>query len=516
MHLPSLRSSILTALLIMSPLTFGATTAHAFCGFYVAGGESSLFNDATQVVLMRWGQRTVLSMQNNYQGPPENFAMVVPVPVVLQEENVKTLPPEIFAKTDNLSAPRLVEYWEQDPCVPNYYEDGMDMATSAEAGTDSADSDAGGVVVEAQFEVGEYEIVILSTDDATALETWLTSNDYTIPEGASTHFDPYVQSGSYFFVAKVKIDEVTINDGNAVLSPLRFYYDSPTFSLPIKLGLINSEGSQDLIVYTLGADTRYEVSNRPNVTIPTNIEVINEVRDDFGTFYRTLFAETIEQNPGAAVTEYSWSASSCDPCPGPTLNQEDFATFGADVLDSDEAMWIGWTLTRIHLRYDASTLGDDLVFSAATPIMGGRESYNNGELETGASPGWTNNFQGRYIIRHRWDGAVECDNPIYGRWGGPDGAESPGAPQPAVSPNTEGASDSSTTSSSGDSGGGLPSDQLEDLVYDPIPELNVEPTSSPTTTTSDTGCTCQSTDTSLLVLLLAGLFLTTRRRRRYS
>ena len=46
------------------------------------------------VVLMRDGTRTVLSMQNNYQGPPEDFAMVVPVPVVLQKENVKTLPRE--------------------------------------------------------------------------------------------------------------------------------------------------------------------------------------------------------------------------------------------------------------------------------------------------------------------------------------------------------------------------------------------------------------------------------------
>jgi hypothetical protein len=36
------------------------------------------------VVLMRDGTRTVLSMQNNYQGPPQDFAMVVPVPVVLR------------------------------------------------------------------------------------------------------------------------------------------------------------------------------------------------------------------------------------------------------------------------------------------------------------------------------------------------------------------------------------------------------------------------------------------------
>src|SRR5688572_11815400 len=92
--------------------------ARAFCGFYVSGADASLYNNATMVVMMREGTRTVLSMQNSYQGPPENFAMVVPVPVVLQRENVKTLPREIFQRVDSLAAPRLVEYWEQDPCAP--------------------------------------------------------------------------------------------------------------------------------------------------------------------------------------------------------------------------------------------------------------------------------------------------------------------------------------------------------------------------------------------------------------
>jgi hypothetical protein len=90
--------------------------AQAFCGFYVSGADAKLLAEATQVVLMREGTRTVLSMQNDYEGPPEGFALVVPVPVVLQKENVKTLPRDVFDRVDRLSAPRLVEYWEQDPC----------------------------------------------------------------------------------------------------------------------------------------------------------------------------------------------------------------------------------------------------------------------------------------------------------------------------------------------------------------------------------------------------------------
>src|SRR3954466_5367318 len=110
-----MRSSLIT-LAAAAILGSVAPAAHAFCGFYVGGAGSQMFNNATEVVLMRHGTTTVLSMQNNYQGPPEQFALVVPVPAVVREGQVKTLPRELFDKVDVLGAPRLVEYWEQDPC----------------------------------------------------------------------------------------------------------------------------------------------------------------------------------------------------------------------------------------------------------------------------------------------------------------------------------------------------------------------------------------------------------------
>src|SRR5689334_23879005 len=92
---------------VLAATVCAPTAAHAFCGFYINGAGSEMFNNATQVVLMRQGTRTVLSMKNNYQGPPQDFAMVIPVPVVLKEADVKTLTKEVFAKVDTMGAPRL-------------------------------------------------------------------------------------------------------------------------------------------------------------------------------------------------------------------------------------------------------------------------------------------------------------------------------------------------------------------------------------------------------------------------
>ena len=120
------------------------------------------------------------------------------------------------------------------------------------------------------------------------------------------------------------------------------------------------------------------------------------------------------------VTEYSWDSGSCDPCPEPPLTQNELATLGTDVLAaSHSGMYYSFVLTRLHARYSAKTLGEDLIFKAASPIAGGREFMGGDGLERGSKPAGQNNFQGRYAIRHEWEGKIECESPVRGVWGGP-------------------------------------------------------------------------------------------------
>ena len=209
---PSARLFLCGSLVLAGALVAAPRPADAFCGFYVSGADAKLFNNATQVVLMREGTRTVLSMANNYEGPPSNFAMVVPVPVILQKENVRTLKKELFAKVDQLDAPRLVEYWEQDPCSLDVEAERKCPAPRRGSGgalrARAAAARDLGVTIEAQFTVGEYEVVILSAKDASGLDTWLKQEKYKIPEGSEPYFRPYVAAGSKFFVARVDVSKV--------------------------------------------------------------------------------------------------------------------------------------------------------------------------------------------------------------------------------------------------------------------------------------------------------------------
>jgi hypothetical protein len=420
--------------LLFAALAALPAAAHAFCGFYVSSAGADLFNDATMVVLMREGTRTVLSMQNTYRGPPQDFALVVPVPVVLQKENVKTLPKSVFGRVDALAGPRLVEYFEPGDCGPP-----PPMASavqfSAGGGPEMARRRDLGVKIEAKFEVGEYEILILSAKEALGLETWLKENKYRIPEQAAPLLAPYVQNNWKFFVAKVNTKKVTFENGQAVLSPLRFHYDAEKFELPVRLGLVNSGGTQDLVVHVISKQ-RYELANRPNVLVPTNLEVTPAVEKEFGPFYASLLEKTFAKSPTAAVTEFAWKGAmpppqtmmgagiygvTCDPCPPPHPVDDPLTRLlGADVMpgvktDEDVAKFAAEaTLTRLHLRYGKDTAKDDLVLRITDPLAGG--------IPDKATPGPAkdNRFQARFIMRKPFDpgrcwqggGAMQMGGPV--------------------------------------------------------------------------------------------------------
>ncbi len=407
-------------------LLLSAPAAHAFCGFYVSSAGAELFNDATMVVLMREGTRTVLSMQNNYRGPPSDFALVIPVPVVLKKENVKTLPREVFARVDTLASPRLVEDYEPGECPPiQPVPSSMPSSVRMETGGMPRDL---GVKVEAKFDVAEYEIVILSAKDALGLDIWLKENKYKIPANAEPLLKPYVQNNWKFFVARVNAKKVTFVDGQAVLSPLRFFYDSEKFELPVRLGLVNSSGTQDLIVHII-SKTRFELANRKNALVPTNLQLTEAAQPVFGGFYAELMDRTFKANEGAAITEFAWKGAlppptvmvggiygvTCDPCPPPSPVDDPLARYlGADALpgiktDEDIAKYVREaTLTRLHLRYTKESLNDDLVFAAAGPIAGGVPEVPK------AGPAKENRFQGRYVVTHPFN-VNQCYRRYMGR-----------------------------------------------------------------------------------------------------
>ena len=363
--------------------------AHAFCGFYVASGDAKLFNHASQVALVRDQDRTVITMANDFQGEPKEFAIVVPVPVVLEKSQIHIGDKALMDHLDAYSAPRLVEYWDPDPCQMAAREEKMALNAAPQAAMKDMSSRGGradGVTIEAKYTVGEYDILILSATQSSGLERWLRDNGYRVPAGASRVLDSYIKQNIKFFVAKVNLKEQK-KLGFTYLRPIQIAFESPKFALPIRLGMVNSQGSQELFVYALSRKGRVETVNYRTTKLPSDRDVPEFVKGEFSDFYRSLFSRQVKlQGMQVVFTEYAWDMSWCDPCAGQPLTNDELRDLGCFWIN-DAVGGQAPFLTRLHVRYDAAHFPEDLVFQETADRA---------------------NFQGRYIIRHEWKGDGDC------------------------------------------------------------------------------------------------------------
>lgn len=378
-------------------LTLALTpTASAFCGFYVAKADADLFNEASKVVMARDGDRTVITMVNDFEGDVSDFAMVVPTPAILERGQINIAENALIEHLDAYTAPRLVEYYDDDPCAPQIL---MRMAPSADmamagAAPEDARAQELGVTIEAQYTVGEYDILILSATESDGLQTWLDENGYRTPEKARQVLGSYIAQGMKFFVAKVNLEEQA-RTGLETLRPLQIAFESEKFMLPIRLGTVNARGAQELLLFTLTRTGRVEAQNYRTARIPSNVDIPLFVQKEFGDFYKAMFREAATRNPRTLMTEYAWDMSWCDPCAADALSNAQLRQLGAYWLAEDGAraprrggaQAVDVFVTRLHVRYDAESFPEDLRL-----------------METGDRE----NFQGRYVTRHPFRGEASC------------------------------------------------------------------------------------------------------------
>jgi hypothetical protein len=126
------------------------------------------------------------------------------------------------------------------------------------------------------------------------------------------------------------------------------------------------------------------------------------IRGDFGGFYKALFDRQVNESEMHAIfTEYVWNMGWCDPCAAPPLSQDELRQLGVFWLESEvqpggiasrpNTMMrplfeqVPVVLTRLHVRYSATTFPEDLAFQETAD---------------------RDNFQASYVLRHAWNGSA--------------------------------------------------------------------------------------------------------------
>jgi hypothetical protein len=347
-------------------------------------------------------------MSNDFKGDLKEFAVVVPVPTVLQKDQIHVGDKALLDHIDAYSAPRMVEYFDENPCRQTLYSFALPRAMAGVAGAKEARADRArslGVTIEAQYTVGEYDILILSAQQSNGLETWLRENGYRIPAGASSVLNSYIKQNLKFFVARVNLQEQA-KLGYSMLRPIQVAYESPKFMLPIRLGMVNADGPQELFIYALTRKGRVEATNYRTVKLPTGMDLPLYVKDRFPDFYKAMFSHQVQkENMSTIFTEYAWDMGWCDPCAADPLSSEELRNLGVFWLGEPSEPRLPGAgqgrppmpirprppdvyITRLHVRYDKTHFPEDLVFQETAD---------------------RSNFQGRYVLRHAWTGEESCD-----------------------------------------------------------------------------------------------------------
>ncbi len=378
-----MRTLALAAVIVFA----GCESVRAFCGFYVAQPGSTLFNEASKVVLARSGSRTAITMSSDVSGNPREFALVIPVPSTVQRDQVRVIQSATVEHLDEYTVPRLVEYYDPDPCQPLEPARLRSLAVPAPMAA-PPERAATGVRVEAEYSVGEYDIQVLSAQDSGGLLAYLNSRNYQIPDGAAPVIGSYLRQRMQFFVAKVNMARVTTQPGGKTfLRPIQVEYDSPKFMLPIRLGTVNARGPQDMVVLALTERGRVETTNYRTQRMPTGTDIPVALKSDFSRFYRAVFDRQVEDTGGTATfLEYAWDLGNCDPCSSRPMSQDELRELGATW--TSRSRFGGAFITRLHVRYDRDHFPEDLALQETAD----RESY-----------------QARYVMHHTFDGPAACD-----------------------------------------------------------------------------------------------------------
>ena len=168
----------------------------------------------------------------------------------------------------------------------------------------------------------------------------------------------------HFFVARVNLDQQA-KLGQTFLRPIQIAYESPKFMLPIRLGMLNADGDQELTVWTVTKKGRVESTNYRTVTLPPSPGMLPEyVKNDFEGVYRAMF-KNLERREGNDVifAEYAGTGA-----------QNQFASIPAPGLATDTLQKLGvwWAgsepafITRLHFTYDQEHFPEDLVLQTTS------------------------------------------------------------------------------------------------------------------------------------------------------
>ena len=336
---------------VLSVAAAAPSTALACGGFFCS--SSPVDQQAERIIFRQTSPNTVESyVEIQYQGDPQAFAWIVPVPGV--PHDMKTVSATAFQLLDLATGPT---FQLPDECQLNAGF-GAPEASDGVRG-DPGPSSGGGVEVLDHRIVGDYEITTVAATKAALLTEWLRLNGYRILDNMVPFIDLYLGEGLNFVAVKLLAGKDTSS-----IKPLKMVYDSATPMVPLRLTSIAAVPEMGVKVFLLG-DGRYTSTSVPELHVDPS-EVVFDLFSNTSNWPAAV-ARTIDAAQGEGMV-----TDSAAPTDAVRASLEN--TFTNPIGDEDPeaarqellALLEGTKyVTRMYGRFSSEEMGVDLTFEPA-------------------------------------------------------------------------------------------------------------------------------------------------------
>lgn len=349
-------TALLTATLAAAAATLLAPSrSHACGGCFAPTGQPSAVTAHRMAVALS-PEESVLWDQFQYDGDPDDFVWVLPVPGG-QEVDLELSSDTFFQALQQgtqvqLTGPNLGG--GTSGCA------GFGCGGGASGGRAAA-PESGMVTVYKQETVGPYETVVIGSEDSMELVNWLRDHDYAVPDNLLPIIQHYVELDSNFAVLRLSPGE-----GVDRIQPIRVSCPSLMTALPLKMITAGVRDTVSLELFIFADRNRYRAANFANATVPRD-----ELAYDLSTGeynYDELAAEALEKDAGRVwLTEYAM--------PSPNIGNIPVAGGDAGVTETAEEDWAVVDelfdepyLTRMRAELFVEDLDEDLILQPAAGL----------------------------------------------------------------------------------------------------------------------------------------------------
>lgn len=342
--------NVLLALLACGACVGSAGTSRAFPGIAVSVTDTTPEISTTELVVMEHAGVSIVTLAVDYQGPIQRFALLLPVPGDVERGRLETVKHEFIARLEQVTAPRVFEFWEQDPCVPGAPEQAWqekvpvknrgfltpEVMPPRDAHYPVSNELSIPAVPDFKQTEDEFSYQLLRPKSSAELGGWLGKRGYRFEAASLEPLLGALGNDAQLLVAEVAVDRAELIDSERLqLGGIRYWSRRPLLPIAATLGRAHYADRHDLFVYGLHREKRYQAANLQNVFAPTNLRVAVGVGARVGTLYNTLFERLLGKHAGAAVTEFVGPSDECgEPCSNAPLQLRELLTFGGDVLEA--------------------------------------------------------------------------------------------------------------------------------------------------------------------------------------